>query len=559
MLKSRWETEDHKHFRIRWREICASTKTIGMGAFFDSIHARTEDIAAVQRALEQVSAQCDAKFLMGPASNGWISILPSGPGPGESLSLEIAKSLGCDVFHLGVHDDDIFYYFFYRNGKLIDQYNSCPEYFNDGTDEDIEECQGRPELFQDLLPGASSLTELKELLAAERLGFESERMSEFADLFRISNALTRYDYVPGGEWEEFVHIECQPQSANDYNKRGEARLAKKDLDGALADFNKALGLDPNFAAAQENCRRVESARNDRKINIGEMYNRVGLQHRKMGELDEALIHFNKALEINPDNAAAYNNRGLTKKEKGNRDGALADLNKAIELEPDLGSAYLNRAGVKRDHGNFDEALADYDRAIELEPKSAKAYSKRGEVKRKKGDTDGALADFNKAIELNPKLSTAYVNRARIKRENGNFDEALADCDKAIELKPGSPTIYNIRGELKRRKGDADGALADYSHAIELKSDSDSAVYYCNRSMAWRMKRDLDGAMADCDRAIELKPDLALAYNNRGMIKKDKGDLDGAISDVEKAIDLESKTEGFRKNLEKLKQIKQGKA
>ncbi|HEY1789771.1 MAG TPA: tetratricopeptide repeat protein [Verrucomicrobiae bacterium] len=526
-----------------------------MGAFFDSIHARTEDVGAVQKALEQVAIRCDAKFLLGPALNGWISILPGGFGPDESLSLEIAKHLACAVFHLAVHDDDIFLYFFYRDGKLVDKYNSCPDYFDGATDEEIEEGRGQPELFQDLLPDPSSQKNLRKLLGSETLTFESERLSEFADLFNLSNAATRYDYVRGGTRKHFVHIEFQPQSADDYNKRGEARLAKNNLDDALADFTKALEIDPHLAAASENCHRVETARNDQKIRIARAFKQLAQKSREMGRLDEALAHLDKALECDPGYAVAYNNRGLIKKKKGNQEDAVADFNKAIELDPKLSAPYVNRGDIKRNDGQLDEALADYDRAIELKPDSAGAYNHRGELKWKKGDADGALADFNTAIELDPKLGVAYLSRAHIRGANGSFDEALADYNRAIELKPDSAMAYNNRAELKRRKGDAEGALDDYHQAIRLKPDS--AVFYCNRSMARRMKQDLEGATTDCERAIELKPELALAYNNRGMIKKDKGDLDGALSDVEKAISLEPKTVGFRANRDKLLEIKKG--
>ncbi len=532
-----------------------------MGAFFDSIHARTEDIAAVQKTLEQVTMRCDAKFLLGPALNGWISILPGGSGPDESLSQEIAKTLACDVFHLAVHDDDVFMYFFFRGGKLVDQYNSCPDYFDGATDAEIEKSQGCPELFQDLLPDPASLKKLKELLAADRFTFEAQRMSEFSELFGLSNAATSYDYARSGDddqiegWEKFVHLEYQPRSAEDYNKRGEARLTKKDLENALADFEKALELDPNFAAARENCSRVELARNEQNTWMSDAYNRAGLERRDVGELDEALLYFDKALLVNPNNASAYSNRGLTRKEKGNRDGALADLNKAIELDRGLSAAYLNRAGVNRDNGNFHDALADYDKAIELKPDSARAYNKRGKLKWKKGDADGALADFNKSIELNPKLSAAYVNRGDVKRDGGNVDEALADYNRAIELEPDSATAHNNRGELKRKMDDVDGALADYNRALELKPNT--AAYYSNRSLAKLRKRDLEGAMADSNRAIELKPDLAIPYNNRGMIKQVKGDLDGALTDYERAIRLNPNAEAFRMNRDKLLQIKKG--
>src|SRR6266403_4172323 len=98
-----------------------------MGAFYGSILVRTEDSEAVQRVLSQVAKESDSRFLVGPALNGWVSIFPNNSGQSDEISAQIAKLIPNDIFHLIVHDDDIFGYYFYRNGALSDQYNSCPD------------------------------------------------------------------------------------------------------------------------------------------------------------------------------------------------------------------------------------------------------------------------------------------------------------------------------------------------------------------------------------------------------------------------------------------------
>jgi WD40 repeat protein len=185
-----------------------------MGAFFGSIHVRTESSDTVQKALEQVAKGADCKFLLGPALNGWISVFPHNGGQSAEISTEIAKHLPHDIFHLVVHDDDIFCYYFYRNGQEVDQYNSCPDYFEKVSDEEKQKCQGHPELFQDLLRKPELLSKLKTLLAAdgEKFTFEHERMEQFVDLLGLSNALSSYEYLQQGErdeikgWKQFIHV-----------------------------------------------------------------------------------------------------------------------------------------------------------------------------------------------------------------------------------------------------------------------------------------------------------------------------------------------------------------
>lgn len=461
-----------------------------MGAFFNSIHVKSEDSDLVQKALERIAKEQDCKFLLNPTINGWVSIYPSEIGREEPISADIAMLIPNDIFHLMVHDDDVFFYYFYRNGRLIDRYNSNPDYFEAADDEELKESSGRPELFQDLLPNAKALDKIKKLLAADRFTFESERMAKFVEALGFSNALTSYEYLQEWEhdeiegWDRFIHIENQPVSADDYNCRGEARLLRNDFDGALSDFNKAIELNPDFAAAGKNRDRVGQASKEQNKDMARGLTHFGQQRRKSGQLGDALLLLNKAIELDPELAIAYSSRGRVKKSKGDLDGALADFNKAIELKEDLPVTYIQRAIVKSGKGDTDGALADYDRAIELKPGSATAFNNRGELERKRGDADGALADYDKAIELEPGNAKYYSNRSLVKIKR-DPDGALADSNRAVELKPDLGTAYNNRGMAKQVKGDLDGALEDYNKAISLNPDI--PAFQINRDRALKIK------------------------------------------------------------------------
>jgi tetratricopeptide (TPR) repeat protein len=391
-----------------------------MGAWFNSIHVKTENSDNVQKILGPLSRKVDCKFLLGPAINGWTSIFPNEIGR-ESIFAALAELIPHDIFHLMVHDDDVFQYYYYRGGQLIDQYISCFDYYHDEIPEgERQNFAGRPELFQNLLPDSKSLIKLQKLLASDKFTFESERMAQFVELLHLPNAMSRYEYLQEGErdeieeWQKFVHIESQPVSSEDYNCRGEAKLVKEDLDGALADFNKAIGLNPNLVVARENRDRTIQSKNERNKTFAETWNKFGRIKKDDGDLDGALHGYNKAIELDPNFATAYSNRGLVKKAKGDLDGAIADFNKAIELKPASAIYYSNRGSVRRKKGDLENALTDCNKAIELNPDSAFAYNNRGMIKRVKGDLDGALEDYNKAISLKPDFSEAISNRDKAK-------------------------------------------------------------------------------------------------------------------------------------------------
>ena len=245
--------------------------------------------------------------------------------------------------------------------------------------------------------------------------------------------------------------------------------------------------------------------------------------------------YDKAINLNPDDALAYNTRGIAKKALGRYDDAIADYNEAIRLEPGDADAYNNRGIAKKALGHLDDALADYDAAIRLEPDYAGAYYNRGIAKKALGRLDDALADYDAAIRLEPDYAGAYNNRGVAKEALGRLDDALADYDAAIRLEPDYAGAYNNRGIAKKALGHLDDALADYDAAIRLEPDYAGA--YNNRGVAKEALGRLDDALADYDAAIRLEPDYAGAYNNRGIAKAALNRKAEARQDFETALEL----------------------
>ena len=65
------------------------------------------------------------------------------------------------------------------------------------------------------------------------------------------------------------------------------------------------------------------------------YNSRGLAKEAKGDHDGAIADYVRAIELNPKYAGAYNNRGLAREAKGDHDGAIADYNRALELAAKL--------------------------------------------------------------------------------------------------------------------------------------------------------------------------------------------------------------------------------
>ncbi len=105
------------------------------------------------------------------------------------------------------------------------------------------------------------------------------------------------------------------------------------------------------------------------------YNNLGIKLAKKGETEQAILNFNKAIELNPDNAKAYNNRG---------------------------QAYITQ-------GNLEEALQDFTRAIAVDPSYAKAYNRRALTYYELKDYENAWADVRKAESLGAMVNLDFIN------------------------------------------------------------------------------------------------------------------------------------------------------
>lgn len=95
------------------------------------------------------------------------------------------------------------------------------------------------------------------------------------------------------------------------------------------------------------------------------YNDRGEAYRLKGQLDLAIADYNKAIAINPKFARAYSNRGIAYRFKGDFDQAISDYDKALEIEPTFAQFYANRAVAYYYKGKYDKAWDDVYSARKL--------------------------------------------------------------------------------------------------------------------------------------------------------------------------------------------------
>jgi tetratricopeptide (TPR) repeat protein len=237
--------------------------------------------------------------------------------------------------------------------------------------------------------------------------------------------------------------------------------------------------------------------------------------RHGGALEQAIAEFDRAIRLDPGLARAHRSRAMTRAESGDYPAGVADLDRALALAPDDSRSYAVRGEYHRVLGDYDAALADLDRGIALDPAQDFAWASRGATRLSRGELDEALADLGRALELKPDYGWALARRARVWRALGEDARQMADLDRAVALHPDWAWGACERGDALRAAGHHAQALADYDRAVDL--DPGYASAYASRALSRSELGRHTEALADLDRALELRPDYAWARSRRAEI------------------------------------------
>jgi Flp pilus assembly protein TadD len=228
---------------------------------------------------------------------------------------------------------------------------------------------------------------------------------------------------------------------------------------------------------------------------------IGRDKHNSGLLKDAIIAFDHAIQIDPNNLEAYLIRSTSKIFLNEWNAAIADLDRAIEINPNEADAYYNRGASKAHLGFQNEAIADFDQAIRVDPNQDMAYYSRGKAKYVLGYKEEAIDDFDHAILINPEYAESYLHRGLIELELGELEPAISDLDYSIILDPDDSYAYNTRGLAKLQLNDKASALTDYNRAISLNPKV--PIFYMNRCSLYFNTGDTYSGILDLNHFLSI--------------------------------------------------------
>jgi len=226
----------------------------------------------------------------------------------------------------------------------------------------------------------------------------------------------RMDIVVTFGAEKFV-IELKLWNGQKYEEKGL-------LEEAIKEYESALGLTP-----------------DRDI-----CNSLSLLHYELGNTQEAINYCNMTLDIDPGYSWAYSNLGTIYRELGEVEKALINYEKAIETgeEDDYEAecfVYCNLGLLYYQKEKYEEAAGNYRHAISIDPYNAIAHYELALTYSKMEQFDSAIHHYKKTLEIEPQDYFACYELGKILFRKDNIYDAVMYLEKALPAARNLPKIY----------------------------------------------------------------------------------------------------------------------
>ena len=365
---------------------------------------------------------------------------------------------------------------------------------------------------------------------------------------------------------------ASPRNAGELVESGYRKMGEGRLEEALADFDRALELAPDFGRAHANrgVALIHLDRLDQAVSaLADAMRRdpadfvvhqgYGLLHLAQGHPEDAIRSFSRALELDAGNTFTLSRRADAYLAVERFDEALTDADAILAREPGHVGALSTKARIYA-HRNEAEAAATalddlmasnstdperlafqaqtlkrigrpeaaavaYARAIEAveaaivddaeENERLESIQRRSALYAESGDSERAIALLTEALADHPDHSWLLNERCWIRAIAGiQLEEALADCDRAIAAEPGSAAILDSRAMVKLRLGRIDDAVTDATAALAESPMLAQSLYV--RGIARLRNGDREGGSADLAAARQLMFDIDREYREYGV-------------------------------------------
>jgi tetratricopeptide (TPR) repeat protein len=275
-------------------------------------------------------------------------------------------------------------------------------------------------------------------------------------------------------------------------------------------------------------------------NSPDAYNSRGAAEWRMNEEPQALADYLKAIDVDPKHcyANAYNNLGVLYRKRKDTEQAVGNFRRAIDCDPTLIMAYKNWADLEASQRHFDIADHIWSEAIQTDPRSSSAYYEWAVLEGKQTRVDLAMSNFQHAIDLDPSESKYYSGLADLLYDNGQFADAARQYWRAIALYERDPKYHNNLGNTLRALGRCQEAEAEYNRSSALNPQWSTPIH--NAGFVLVMRGRLESALEQFQTAAKFDSLDAVALQGEGKVFAARKQWDLAAAQYQAAIAIDGR-------------------
>jgi tetratricopeptide (TPR) repeat protein len=175
-----------------------------------------------------------------------------------------------------------------------------------------------------------------------------------------------------------------------------------------------------------------------------MVTNTQLKHWKDGE-----SLFSHALRVTSDNWMAHYNLGAIYENRGELEKALYHFSKTVEIYPGVASAFYDLGKTQLRLGELGGAIDNLQRSLRMDSTIERAHLHLGEAYARRGELDSALRHFEKAFQFNRHYGEAHHNLALTLAGLGEFAKAIEYLHLGLEKMPGDSVMIADLHRIKR--------------------------------------------------------------------------------------------------------------
>jgi tetratricopeptide (TPR) repeat protein len=175
------------------------------------------------------------------------------------------------------------------------------------------------------------------------------------------------------------------------------------------------------------------------------YNR-GIELDHLDRYAEAVLAYDRAVQLEPDYAAAYTNMGVTLAKLGRWEDALHAYHAAIRKQPQYADAHYNLGVTLAELRRWGEALEAFREAVRVNPKDAEALYNMGLMLNHLGRHEEALTAYGSAVRIHPSNANAWGNLGMTAHLLRRDSQAVSAFERARML---VPTYFDRRNAQRK--------------------------------------------------------------------------------------------------------------